>query len=216
MQGEKSKQDYLSRWEGKQRRIGITGGIASGKTSIANYLSEIKGLPIIDADIYSREILKPETEVTKIIIERYGKKICLSNKNKTLTINRPALRTIIFNNTKEKKWLENLMHPLIISKIKQEILSKKFEPILIIVIPLLFELNLTSLCSEIWLLDCTLQQQITRLRQRDDIDEKTALMIINSQISLRDKKKFTDVIIKNTGYKNEWENEVNNHLNQYL
>ena len=216
MQGEKSKQDYLSRWEGKQRRIGITGGIASGKTSIANYLSEIKGIPIIDADIYSREILKPDTEVTKLIIERYGKKIYFSTKHQSLTINRSALRTIIFNNIKEKKWLENLMHPLIISKIKQEIINKKFEPILVIVIPLLFELNLTHLCSEIWLIDCTLQQQISRLRQRDDIDEKTALMIINSQISLRDKKKFTDVIIKNTGYKNEWENEVNNHLNQYL
>ena len=216
MKGEKSKQDYPSRWEGKQRRIGITGGIASGKTTIGNYLSKNKKIPIIDADIYSREILKPDTEVTKLIIERYGKKIYFSTKHQSLTINRSALRTIIFNNIKEKKWLENLMHPLIISKIKQEIINKKFEPILVIVIPLLFELNLTHLCSEIWLIDCTLQQQISRLRQRDDIDEKTALMIINSQISLRDKKKFTDVIIKNTGYKNEWENEVNNHLNQYL
>ena len=80
MQGPSSNLSLLPRWRGKQRRIGITGGIASGKSSVANYLYKNKKLPIIDADLYSHQVLAPGTSSTKAIIQRYGNKV-IENSN---------------------------------------------------------------------------------------------------------------------------------------
>ncbi len=197
MQDKTSKVNFLPRWTGDQRRIGITGGIASGKSSVGNYLAKGKKLPIIDADIYSREILAPKTSATEAIIKRYGEKIINNLKSPLKEIDRMALRKLIFNNKKEKIWLEKLVHPIILERIKSELEELASEPVLIMILPLLFELNLTGLCSEIWVIECTLQQQVSRLKKRDQISEEHAIKIINSQILLEEKKKFADVIINN-------------------
>ena len=100
-------------WKGKQRRIGITGGIASGKTLIGNFLFQVKQWPILDADLYSREALKPESEISKKVLLRYGDKILQASINNYQIINRKALAKIVFQNDVEKKWLEEVIHPFV-------------------------------------------------------------------------------------------------------
>ena len=208
MQDKTSKVNLLTRWTGNQRRIGITGGIASGKSSVGNYLAEGKKLRIIDADVYSREILAPGTSATERIIKRYGNKIVHDSENPLKAIDRMALRKLIFNNKKEKIWLEKLVHPIILEKIENELEVLASEDVIILILPLLFELELTGLCSEIWVIECTLEQQVSRLQQRDAISEEHALKIINSQISLKRKKEFADVIINNGEEPMLWKSQI--------
>ena len=92
MKGENSKSDQAMASSSNQRRIGITGGIASGKSSISRYLEEVKKLPILDADTYAKELLAPETIFTDAVIKRYGNEIINSRDSKKNSINRIILR----------------------------------------------------------------------------------------------------------------------------
>ena len=208
MQDKTSKFHLFPKWSGHQRRIGITGGIACGKSSVGNYLAKNKKLPIIDADVFSKEILSPGTSSTAKIIKRYGDIIINNTTGAADTINRLALRKIIFNNKTEKIWLEELIHPLIIKRINLEIEKLNLEPVIVMIIPLLFELNLTELCSEIWLIECTLNQQISRLMKRDKINKEIAIKIIKSQISTHKKKKLVDIIIDNKKEPRLWVDQI--------
>ena len=198
MQGPSSNLSLLPRWRGKQRRIGITGGIASGKSSVANYLYKNKKLPIIDADLYSHQVLAPGTSSTKAIIKRYGNKVIENKDTFQSKIDRLELRNIIFRNTNERIWLEQLIHPIILDMMNKKIKEEESKPILILVIPLLFELKLTGLCSEVWTIDCKLEQQLERLVRRGNIKKDIAIKMIESQIPLQEKKRLADVIINNS------------------
>ena len=90
------------RWKGKQRRIGITGGIASGKTIIGNFLFQTKQWPILDADLYAHEALRAESQIAKKVLLRYGSKIIQNSSKSDQIINRKALAKIIFQNDIEK------------------------------------------------------------------------------------------------------------------
>ena len=212
MKGENSKSDQAMASSSNQRRIGITGGIASGKSSISRYLEEVKKLPILDADTYAKELLAPETIFTDAVIKRYGNEIINSRDSKKTSINRIILRKIIFNSKAEREWLGELLHPSIIQKIKSDIKKLKNEPILILVIPLLFELKLNNMCSEIWVVSCTYAQQIERLINRDKISKIDAIEMIRSQIPLEVKEKMSNIIIDNGSHINEWRKQVNNIL----
>tara|TARA_Y100001968_G_C19432046_1_gene757624 strand:- start:1230 stop:1868 length:639 start_codon:yes stop_codon:yes gene_type:complete len=201
----------MTRWKGKQRRIGITGGIATGKSTVSKFLYEIKNIPIIDADQLSQAILAPNTESTKLVLQHFGNKI--RNKNYD-SINRNALGQIIFSNPNEKYWLESIIHPIIINNIYEGLEKLKNKPSVILTMPLLFETNLTDLCSEIWLINCTKTQQIKRLMQRDRLNEEEALLRINSQWSLERKKDLADVIIDNTSTKEKCIQEIEYHLSR--
>ncbi len=210
MKGDLHTPTYKTRRFNSQRRIGITGGIASGKTSVGKFLNEIKHLPIIDADIIARKALEPGEKATQKVLARYGNQIeCKNQKN---SIDRDVLSKIIFSDISERKWLEKLIHPIVIENINKELEKYEKMPILILIIPLLFEANLTSLCSEIWLINCDLQQQLQRLIARDCISEEEAQRKINSQLTLSYKKKLADVIIDNSGYKNSWIKQVEKYL----
>ena len=90
------------RWKGKQKRIGITGGIASGKTIIGNYLFQTKQWPILDADLYAHEALNTESPISKKVILRYGNVVLQKSKKNRQTIDRKALASIVFQNDLEK------------------------------------------------------------------------------------------------------------------
>ena len=107
-----SKVKTGNRWNGNQRRIGITGGIASGKSSIARYLEISKHIPILDADLFAREALTQNTQITLEVLGRYGEQITKQTDCKQ-EINRLALGEIIFSDKKEKLWLERLIHPFV-------------------------------------------------------------------------------------------------------
>ena len=190
-----------------QRRIGLTGGIASGKSTITEYIRTYKKIPILDADNLSRELIKPNTTGYKKILDHFGNQIineCSSEK----TINRKLLRKIIFKDKKNREWIQKLIHPLIKEKMIEECNKYKKNKIILLVVPLLFEAKFEDICSEIWLVKCTEEQQIKRLVKRDKISEKEACAIIKLQLNFAAKTNLSDVILDNSGGRHQWKNKI--------
>ena len=192
------------RWKGKQRRIGITGGIASGKTIIGDFLFQAKQWPILDADLYAHEALSAESEIVKKVWLRYGSKIIKNSSKNDQIINRKALAKIVFQNEIEKKWLEGIIHPFVNKRIEEELEKLKSNSIVILIIPLLFEKNYTGLCSEICYIDCPRYTQLKRLQSRDNLSLKEANQRIDSQWANSFKKQFADHIINNSDDNETW------------
>ena len=200
--------DILQKLKNNQRRIGLTGGIASGKTTITNYIRKYKRVPILDADNFSRELIKPNTYGYKEILDYFGNQIIDNNNNSENPINRKLLRNIIFKNSESKQWIEKLLHPLIKEKLIEECNKYKNNQTLVMVIPLLFEAEFEDICTEIWLVKCSREMQQKRLVRRDKISEREAYEIINHQLSFEKKRKLSNVILDNTDDQNKWINTI--------
>jgi len=200
----KETNNFSLRWKGKQRRIGITGGIASGKTLIGNFLFQVKQWPILDADLYAHEALKPESEISKKVLLRYGDNIIQESTKNYQIINRKALAKIIFQNDVEKKWLEEIIHPFVNNRIEEELEKVKSNSVVILIIPLLFEKNYTYLCSEICYIDCPRNTQLKRLQSREEYSLEEANQRINAQWDNSFKKQFADHIITNSNNDETW------------
>ena len=190
-----------------QRRIGLTGGIASGKSTITNYIRAHKKIPILDADILSRELLKPNTIGYKKVLEYFGNRI-IDKYSSEKTINRRLLKNIIFEDEKHREWIQKLLHPLIKEKIIAECNQHKDKKTILLVIPLLFEAKFEDICTEIWLVKCPKEVQIKRLVKRDKISEKEAYKIINLQLNFEEKIQFSNVILDNSNDLNQWMNKL--------
>ncbi len=154
-------------------------------------------MPILDADIFSQEALQPNKDATREVINRYGDSVIQKDKT-TLSINRKELGEIIFTNEAERKWLESLLHPIIENRFIEELNNKKDVPTIILVIPLLFEANLSYLCKEIWLVYCKTNQQYQRLMNRENLTFDQAKCRIESQLSISRKLDLSDKIINNS------------------
>ena len=200
--------DIIQKLKNKQRRIGLTGGIASGKSTITNYIREHKNIPILDADNFSRELTKPNTYGYKQIVEYFGNQIIDNKNNSEKAINRILLKNIIFQHAESKAWIEKLLHPLIKEKMIEECSKYKNNQTIILVIPLLFEAKFEDLCTEIWLVKCPKEIQKKRLIKRDKISENEALETINLQLSFEEKRKLSDVILDNSDDQNKWVNKI--------
>ena len=196
--------DILQKSKNTQRRIGLTGGIASGKTTITKYIRKHKNIPILDADNLSRELIKPNTYGYKKILDYFGNKIIDNKNNSERAINRKLLRNIIFKHSESKEWIEKLLHPLIKEKMIQECNQYKNNQTIVLVIPLLFEAKFEDICTEIWLVKCPKEVQKKRLIARDQISEKEAYDSINLQLSFEEKRKFSDIILDNSDDQNKW------------
>ena len=196
--------DMLQKSKNNQRRIGLTGGIASGKTTITNYIRKHKNIPILDADDLSKELIKPNTYGYKKILDYFGNKIIDNENNSERAINRKLLRHIIFKNSESKKWIEKLLHPLIKEKMIEDCSQYKNNQTIVLVIPLLFEAKFEDICTEIWLVKCPKELQKTRLITRDKVSEKEAYESINLQLSFEEKRKFADIILDNSDDQNKW------------
>ena len=194
----------LQKLKNNQRRIGLTGGIASGKTTITNYIRKHKNIPILDADDLSRELIKPNTYGYKKILDYFGNKIIDNKNNSERVIDRKILRKIIFKNSESKEWIEKLLHPLIKEKMIEECSQYKNNQTIVLVIPLLFEAKFEDICTEIWLVKCPKEIQKKRLIRRDKISEKEAYDSINLQLSFEEKRKFSDIILDNSDDQNKW------------
>ena len=200
--------DILQKSKNSQRRIGLKGGIASGKTTITNYIRKHKDIPILDADHFSRELIKPNTYGYKKILDYFGNKIIDNKNNSEGAINRKLLRNIIFKNSESKEWIEKLLHPLIKEKMIEECSKYKNNQTIVLVIPLLFEAKFEDICTEIWLVKCPKELQKKRLITRDKISEKEAYKSINLQLSFEEKRKFSDIILDNSDDQNKWINTI--------
>ena len=168
--------------EATRRIIGLTGGIATGKSTVSDYLATEYGLPVLDADVYARQAVEKGSEILSAIAHRYGSSILLPNG----TLNRSSLGKIIFNDPAEKTWLEQQIHPFVRAQFSKE--TEAFPPTqtLVYAIPLLFESNLTHLVTEIWVVFCTPQQQKQRLIARNQLSETDAQSRINSQMDIQE------------------------------
>ncbi|HEY9833067.1 MAG TPA: dephospho-CoA kinase [Stenomitos sp.] len=177
----------------QQRRIGLTGGISTGKTTISNYLAHHHQLPILDADIYAKEAVQPGSPILSEIFERYGVAVKLPDG----TLNRKCLGEIIFNNLDEKQWLEQQIHPYVRDRFQSE-LDTVIAPTVVLVIPLLFEAEMTDLVTEIWVVCCSPEQQLQRMMERDHLSLEQAQARINNQLSLKEKMARADVVLDNS------------------
>ena len=190
-----------------QRRIGLTGGIASGKSTITNYIRKNKNIPILDADNLSKELIMPNTLGYKKILGYFGSQI-LDKYSSEKTINRNLLKKIIFEDAKHRKWIQKLLHPLIKEKMVEGCIQYKDNQIILLVIPLLFEAKFEDICTEIWLVKCPEEVQKKRLMKRDHISEKEALNIINLQLGFEEKTKISNVILDNSDNQNQWIHKI--------
>ena len=178
-----------------QRRIGLTGGIASGKSSVAALL-EKRGCPVLDADCYAREALAQGTSASNAVVARYGERI---KKDGTSDIDRAGLAAIVFNDPDERSWLEELIHPIVQQRFDEVLRSLPEAPIVILMIPLLFEAGLEAWCSEIWVVRCTALQQRERLMARNNCTEAEAMQRIEAQWPIDIKVQRADSVINNSG-----------------
>ena len=190
-----------------QRRIGLTGGIASGKSTITNYIRKNKRIPILDADNLSKELIKPNTIGYKKILGYFGTQL-IDKYSSEKTINRNLLKKIIFEDAKHREWIQKLLHPLIKEKMIEGCIQYKDNQIILLVMPLLFEAKFEDICTEIWLVKCPKEVQKRRLIKRDKISEKEALNIINLQLDFEEKTKFSNVILDNSDNQNKWIHQI--------
>ncbi len=169
---------------------GLTGGICSGKSTVAKMFSDL-GVPIIDADIIAREQLEPGMPAYLEVVNRFGDRI-LGNDN---NIDRRKLRSIVFENSVERKWLESQIHPSIRKRMREQAESLDF-PYCIMVIPLLAESEpARELVDKIIVVDVPVAVQLKRLIDRDHIPETVALKMIAAQADREDRLAFADYVI---------------------
>ena len=172
--------------------VGITGLIASGKSTLSSYLKS-QGYKIVDADAISRDITKKDRIGYAKVIEEFGRDILSSNGE----IDRAKLSNIVFNDKNSLKKLNDTLHPLIFQEIDRQLDLYKDEKILFLDAPLLFEAKLDKKCDEVILVFCDEEVQISRIQKRDNKDYDSAKKIIDSQIAKEFKIEKSDYIIDN-------------------
>lgn len=172
--------------------IGLTGGIASGKTTVANLFKQQFKIDIVDADIVAREVVEPGTPGLNAIIEHFGADIVRDDQ----TLNRAKLREKIFSNPEEKAWLNGLLHPMIREKMIED-LEQVTSDYALLVVPLLVENKLDSLCDRVLVVDVDPQTQISRTVKRDNVSEEQANAILASQASREQRLALADDVVKN-------------------
>ncbi|WP_446370055.1 dephospho-CoA kinase [Coleofasciculus sp. G3-WIS-01] len=192
------------------RIIGLTGGIGTGKTTVSNYLADTYQLPILDADIYARDAVQPGSPILSRIIARYGCDVQLPDG----TLNRKRLGEIVFPHPGERQWLEQQIHPYVRDRIKSQLTTSE-SPTVVLVIPLLFEANMTDLVTEIWVVSCPQEQQIQRIRERDRLSVAQAQSRLDSQLPLAEKVARADVVLDNSYTRDSLLQQVDRALGHY-
>lgn len=177
-----------------QRIIGLTGGIATGKSTVADYLAQRHQLPVLDADVYARRAVEPGSAALAAIVARYGTGLIHDDG----TLNRSRLGDIVFNDPTEKTWLEQQIHPVVRRYFGVAMAELSQAPVVVQVIPLLFEANLTDQVSEIWVVVCPLETQRQWLMQRNSLSAEQADARMGSQMPLAEKVARADRVIDNS------------------
>ena len=172
--------------------VGITGGIGSGKSAVADYFSG-QGICIVDADIVARVVVEPGTKALTAITERFGNDILTNGQ-----LDRRKLRTIIFAAADERQWLENLLHPLIEQQIIDQ-LGQATSRYAVLVSPLMLEIGQQVLVDRVLVVDVPEHIQIERTMTRDQMTEEQTRQILNSQISREQRLARAHDVVDNSG-----------------
>ena len=186
--------------------IGLTGGIATGKSTVSRLLAE-RGAAIIDADVIAREIMEPGHPVLAAVSEPFGPGVL----NADGTLNRKKLGEIVFSNPEERKALEALTHPAIRAEMKQrmeELEAADPHRLVVADIPLLYESGLDPLYERIMVVYVPREVQLTRLMLRDGLSKEAAEQRISAQMDIEIKKERADILIDNSGGLEETKRQI--------
>ena len=185
--------------------VGLTGGIATGKSTVAAMLRDL-GANIVDADELAREIVQPGQEAWQEIVEAFGSKILRRDK----TIDREKLRKIVFKDAKARKRLESITHPRIRSLAQERIrkLAAAGAEMVIYEAPLLFENQVHLWLRPVILVASDAATQKRRLRERDGLSEEEIRRHLDAQMPLDEKRKLADFVIENVGDLDELKRQV--------
>ncbi len=167
-------------------KIGLTGGIASGKTTVCDLFKELS-VEIIDADVISHELSKKGGAAFEEIIEAFEDEIIGDDGE----LDRKKLRSIVFNDNTKKKILERIIHPKVLLSINEKIKASQSD-YLIISVPLMIETGMNAMMDRVLLIDCNVETQIERIIQRDQTSREQAIKIIESQASIESKRELSD------------------------
>lgn len=190
--------------------VGVTGGIGSGKTAATNCFQAL-GIDIVDADLASRVVVEPGTDALRQIAAQFGPHILQADG----TLDRAALRKIIFAQPDAKQWLEHLLHPLIGREIHRQLQSAA-SPYVILVSPLLVEASQSLFCNRILVVDAPEDTQLQRTVLRDNNDAEQVRRIIASQASRKQRLQQADDILENTGSLEQLRMKVESLHERYL
>lgn len=195
------------------RVIGLTGSIATGKSTVAK-LFKNKKIPIVDSDVISREIVHQNQSAYHQIVHQFGVGIL----QKDQSINRKKLASLIFSDPRKRHELNQIVHPIIIEEIIKErdqfIVEK--EPLIVLDIPLLYELDLVHLVDEVVVVYTSYKNQLWRLMKREKLDESEAKKRIEAQMDIEEKRKLADYVINNNDSLEKTEEQFEQLLIQLL
>ena len=173
--------------------VGLTGGIASGKSAAADYLATL-GAFVVDADAISHRLTAKNGEALPAILQQFGNSVFYPDGN----LNRRALANIIFSDERQRQSLEAIIHPMVQSSMLKAIdkAQNQGAPIVVLNVPLLFESASDVLCDECWVMALDVEKQLQRLMERDKLNKGEALARIDSQMPLEEKKRLAHKIIE--------------------
>ena len=184
--------------------IGITGGIASGKSTVTNFLRQ-KGFEVVDADALVHQLQKPGGRLYQILVEHFGEKVLLEDGE----LNRPLLASLIFSKPEEQEWSKQTQGQIIreeLGSLRDKLAQT--EDIFFMDIPLLFEQDYASWFDETWLVYVNRDVQLERLMNRDQLSQESAKTRLASQWPLEEKKKFATYILDNNGSREQLLSQV--------
>ena len=171
--------------------VGLTGGIGCGKTLVSNLFHEKFAVPIIDADLIAKELTE-----TRAVMDEISTQLGADFIDNNNQLSRKKLRQAIFSNPDTRDKLENILHPLVYAKIEDE-LNELDAPYCIVAIPLLLETQRTGFLDRILVVDCSIENQISRVMERDQCSEAHVKKIIATQISRESRLQLADDIVEN-------------------
>lgn len=190
-------------------KIGITGGIASGKSLVCSFLKEF-GIPVISADEIVRQLQKDACYLRRIK-ELFGDEVFEGD-----SLNRKKLANIIFSDENKRELLNKLLHPPVLLEIKKRMEDLENHKIVAVEVPLLFEVGIEDWFDEIWVVYIPKNLQIRRMMERDNITEEEALLRINSQIPLEEKVKRANYVIYNDKDKEYTKKQVEDRISYII
>ena len=183
-------------------KVGLTGGIGSGKTTVAGYFSALN-IPVIDADEIAHKLLTPDRPVYQEVIDTFGEKI-LDNRK---LIDRSRLRALVFEDPAKRNALEEIIHPRVRSEINRQ-LEKTSAPYCIIVVPLLIEAGYADFVDNILVIDADESAQLKRVKERSGLNEDEIKNIMSAQVGRQKRLAHADEVITNDGSLSELKKKV--------
>ena len=191
-------------------KVGLTGGIGCGKTTVSQLFAELQA-PIVDADTIAHQLVAPGQSALLSIRKAFGDKVFYPDGS----LHRPQLREMVFSNPQKKQQLESILHPLVYKAIQNAIDQLDY-PYSILSIPLLLETKMTHFVDRVLVVDCPVELQIARVKSRDALSESRIQSIIDSQVNRETRLSLADDVIDNSDNGSRLADQVKKLHNLYF